>query len=308
MTAPTVSVLVCTHNPREEFLARTLLALRAQTVAASDWELVLVDNASRSPLSDQHIRVWHPHARVVREESVGLTAARLRAIAEARAPLLLFVDDDNVLAPDYLANCRELAAKWPALGAWGCGRFEPEWEQPPADALAPFLQFLAVHRVPHDRWSNRLYDYEATPAGAGMCVRAEVAARYAQHVRGDARRLQLDRNGDGLAGCGDFDLAFTAIDLGLGCGVFTCLQLTHLMPRERVQLDYLRRLAEGHGFSSFLLHALRDGRIAPPPNFVSRVRAWRYRRTLTPTAREVATCLQAGEMRARRALARLTPA
>jgi hypothetical protein len=41
----------------------------------------------------------------------------------------------------------------------------------------------------------------------------------------------------------------TAVDLGLGTGVFPALQLTHLIKRERLSLEYLERLHFGIGYS-----------------------------------------------------------
>ncbi len=96
----TVTVILCAHNPHPGRLAQTLASLAAQTLPASDWELLVVDNASTSPLSALKSLREFPHARVVAEIHLGLTHARLRGIAGAKGELLVFVDDDNVLAPD----------------------------------------------------------------------------------------------------------------------------------------------------------------------------------------------------------------
>ena len=92
-----ISVIICSHNPRPEYLRRTLEALKAQTLPTKDWELLLVDNASKEPLAGRFDLSWHPNARHVRENELGLTTARLRGIREAHSDLLVFVDDDNVL-------------------------------------------------------------------------------------------------------------------------------------------------------------------------------------------------------------------
>lgn len=298
-SAPEYSIVLCTHNPRADYLARTLAALRVQTVPAERWELVVVDNASREALAAKLDLSWAPAARVLREDELGLTAARLRGIAEARGPLLVFVDDDNLLAPDYLSLVSALAQAWPRLGVWGCGHFTPEWEIPPRPELSEYLAYLAVHRAPRDRWSNQLFDYGATPPGAGICVRTEIAQRYAENVRNDPRRKLLGRTGGGLGGCEDFDLAFTAIAMGFGTGVFTELAITHLMPRGRVEEPYLLRLVEGHAFSTVLLHALHDPKFAAPRNgLLARVREFRLRRALAPVPLRIHDARRRGEARA----------
>ncbi len=308
MSQPGLSVVICTHNPRADYLARTLSGLKAQTLASDQWELLLVDNASRVPHAAGAGQPGHAAARVVAEPEVGLTAARLRGIDEARADLIVFVDDDNILAPDYLARAAALAAAWPMLGVWGCGTYSPEWEVAPAACHEEFLSYLAVGRAARDRWSNQPFDYSATPAGAGLCARIAVARRYAENVRHDPRRKLLGRTGGNLAGCEDFDLALTAIDLGLGTGVFTALALTHLMPRGRVEEAYLLRLVEGHACSTVLLHALRGACGNPPDGgWLARVREFRLRRALNPVARQIHDARRRGEARGWDALKAATP-
>ena len=296
MSAPLLSVIICTHNPRADFLARTLASLRAQTLPSSAWELLLIDNASSVPLQPDAARPGHPSARVIAEREVGLTAARLRGIDEARAEVLVFVDDDNLLDPSYFARASDLATAWPMLGVWGCGHYSPEWEIAPPAAFSEYIRYLAVHRAPRDRWSNQPFDYAATPAGAGLCVRAPVARRYAHSVRTDPRRKLLGRTGGNLAGCEDFDLALTATDLGLGTGVFTELAMTHLMPRSRIEEPYLLRLVEGHACSTVILMALRDQNLHPPRrHLLARLREWRLRRSLGPFAKKIHAARRRGE-------------
>jgi glycosyltransferase involved in cell wall biosynthesis len=294
--SPALSVIICTHSPRADYLARTLVGLRQQIASASEWELIVVDNAPRVPLDPATATTGHPDARVICEPEVGLTAARLRGIEEARAEVLVFVDDDNILAPDYLARVLALSQGWSMLGVWGCGHYSPEWEIPPPAAFSEYIRYLAVHRAPRDRWSNQPFDYAATPAGAGLCVRAPVARRYAHHVRTDPRRKLLGRTGGHLAGCEDFDLALTATDLGFGTGVFTALAMTHLMPRHRIEEPYLLRLVEGHACSTVILMALRDQKLPPPHrHLLARVREWRLRRSLAPVNLKIHDARRRGE-------------
>jgi hypothetical protein len=51
MQAP-LSVILCTHNPRPDYLSRVLASLRGQTLPAEQWEFLLIDNASRQPLTE----------------------------------------------------------------------------------------------------------------------------------------------------------------------------------------------------------------------------------------------------------------
>ncbi len=303
-----LGVIICAHNSRAGHIGRALQALRAQTLAAQHYELLVVDNASAPPLRTALDLSWHPNSRIVTEPRLGLSWARLCAIEHCAADVLVWVDDDNLLAPDYLETAAALARDWPMLGVWGCGNFIPEWESPPPEAFAPYLKYLAIHRAPGDRWSNQPYDYAAIPAGAGLCCRRTVAHAYARTLREDRRRALLGRNGQTLGACEDIDLALHAIDIGLGTGVFTRLTLTHLMPESRTQEAYLLRLAEGHAASMTLLLALRSPGWSPPRrDWLARVRGWRRFRRLDPVCRRIELAKYKGEAEGLKRFASLAP-
>src|SRR4051812_20424680 len=104
-----VSVIICAHAPDAGRLRRTLDGLRTQTLPADQWETLLVDNASAPPIEQTDFAETAPaNIRLVREPKLGLTFARCRGFTDARAPLCVLVDDDNVLAPDYLAQVTRL--------------------------------------------------------------------------------------------------------------------------------------------------------------------------------------------------------
>ena len=85
-----ISVIICTHNPRPDYLWRALEALKQQTLPKEKWELLLIDNASKEVLSEKWILSWHPKARHIREEKLGLSHARMRAISESVGDILDF--------------------------------------------------------------------------------------------------------------------------------------------------------------------------------------------------------------------------
>jgi glycosyltransferase involved in cell wall biosynthesis len=250
------SVVICTHNPRLDYLSRVLTALREQTLSMIEWELLLVDNASQDPLQDLVDLSWHPSARIVHEPEPGLTPARLRAIAEAESDLIIFVDDDNVLDTSYLGESAGIALQFPFLGAWG-GQLLPEFEIPPAPGLQDLVEGLALREFQEARWSN--YD-GSVPYGAGLCVRASVADRYAEIAVSDLIRGSLDRRESSLLGGGDLDLAMTSYQLGMGTGLFPQLKLLHLIPKHRVERDYLYRICVGGTYSHHLVNFLHFGR------------------------------------------------
>ena len=266
---PAISVVICAHNPRYDYIARVLQSLKNQTLSQNFWELLLIDNASEHPLEEKIDLNWHSQAQCIREDKLGLTQARLRGIKEAVAETIIFVDDDNVLDSDYIEIAFEINQNWPMLGAWG-GQIRPEFEEEPPDWTKQYWGFLAIREFNEDRWSNIPHQNDAIPCGAGFCVRKVVAEKYAHLVYTDSRRINLGRTGKMLTSCEDSDLAYTAWDLNLGTGLFTKLKLTHLIQASRLQEDYLLRLVKGLSYSGIILDSLR-GKIPAPKSWKSKI-------------------------------------
>jgi glycosyltransferase involved in cell wall biosynthesis len=252
-----ISVITCSHNPRRDYLEQVLESLAKQTVSPTCWEYVFIDSASTESLATRVNLSWHPHARCIREDELGLTRARLRGIAESQGDLLIFVDDDNALDCDYIEQAQRLYCARPDIGAWS-GVTRPGFEQPPPSWTRAYWGNLVIRDVPRDIWSNLPSLPDTMPCGAGLCVRRNVAAYYGNLHTSGHRPFQLDRIGRSLLSAGDNDLAACACDIGLGVGIFRSLSLTHLIPPSRLEEDYLVRLAEGVSLSGVLLRSLRD--------------------------------------------------
>ena len=345
---PAVSVVIPTHNPRHDYLARVVDALRQQTLPREQWELLVVDNGSRVPLKagagrqasgsasstaqrdnrsagpqdcrtslPSHLSTfppfteldlsWHTNARIVREEELGLTFARLRGFAEAKGELIVMVDDDNVLAPDYLESAVRSAQERPGLGAFG-GKCLPEFEVKPDGWLASVRSGLGLRdlgeapqlfpeetgersvsveqcfseavgkpellknrttELPKNRFTRRVTEFpDCAPIGAGMVLRSSAARAYAERLDQRSKGLKdqgviTDRKGDSLASGGDNDICLTVVEEGWQVGYLPQLQLTHLIPKGRMTLDYHRRMARD-SMKSFILMLAQHG-IRPWP-------------------------------------------
>jgi glycosyltransferase involved in cell wall biosynthesis len=252
-----LSVIICTHNPRPDYLQRCIDALRSQTFSSQGWELLLVDNRSDEPVAERVDLSWHPVARIVREETPGLTAARLRGIRESKGNLLVFVDDDNVLDPDFLEVAQHTSDESPFLGSWS-GQCRPAFEIKPPEWTRRYWGNLVIREFDRDIWSNLPRLPESMPCGAGLCIRRSVALHYLDLHKSGKRPFQFDRNGKSLLSGGDNDLAACACDIGLGVGLMSSLKLTHLISSERLTEDYLVRLCEGIFCSAVVLDHFRS--------------------------------------------------
>jgi len=208
-----VAVIICAHNPRPHYLERVLDGLRAQTYPTDKWELILVDNASSESLAQRVDLTWHPRGRHVFEEKTGLANARIRAMQSTVAGLLVFVDDDNVLDPNYLSEAVKIEAEWPRLGVWGSSVIEPEFEVPPAQYVSTAVPFLALREVAKAHWCN-FVEMEAVPWGAGLCLRKSVADAYRKLFSESSIEI-LGRKGTLLLSGEDVELSYVACNIGL---------------------------------------------------------------------------------------------
>ena len=295
-----LTVIICTHNPRPTYMDETLTGLRGQTLGRNGWELLIVDNKSDEPLAGRIDLQWHPNAHIIREDELGLTPARLRGIAESKGEILVFVDDDNVLDPDYLVQALKVSAERPYLGAWG-GQCIGKFEEPAPEWTRRYWGNLALREFDRDVWSNLPRLTDTLPIGAGLCIRREPALHYlALNQRGD-RAFQLDRKGDSLISGGDHDLAACACDLGLGTGLFAALKLQHQMPAGRFTPDYLARLHYGTYYSGVMLDAER-GIFHSPRSIVGRLVDWLRLMRLRDPHRAILKAAWAGRDDAAKAL------
>jgi len=216
------------------------------------WELLLVDNASDVTLSSLFDLSWHPHGRHVLERQLGVAEARRRGMLEAVSNLIVFVDDDNVLDGDYLSLVNTIKQEWLMLGTWGSGLIALEFEEQPSRHLERYFAYLAFRDSKVPRWSNVAPCIDATPVGAGLCVRGSVAKAYCEMF--ERSKIQLkSREGDSLLGHEDFEMSYVACHMGLGMGQFPALKISHLIPKQRITEDYLVKLYEGGRTSNMML-------------------------------------------------------
>ena len=301
-----LSVVICTHNPKP-VLFRTLEALRTQIGSNKEWELLVVDNASNPSIEQTFDTSWHPQARIVREEELGIVFARVRGMREATGELILFVDDDNILAKNFIETGLQLAELWPQIGCFG-GQLLPEFEETPPSWTINYWKYLAVRPLERDLWTNVINQFEVVVPTAGMFVRRKVFEKYLDYFDNDERRSLFGPRGEGMAmRCEDLDIGFTACDIGLGLGLFTGLKLTHVIPPNRLTPEYLARLMEGVVCSTILLRSLRETVRRPAERWsfrlLNRWREWRLPRHL----RLISEAENRGRKQAFRILDRVDP-
>lgn len=267
-----LSVILPTHNPHPERLRRTLLGLRAQTLPTAEWETILVNNASADfPAADFFAGCAPVNFTIIPEPDLGLTAARTRGFVTARGEIAVLVDDDNVLAPDYLVQVLSIFSAYSSIGAIG-GKSLPEFESPPPPWTQEFHGLLALrdlgdqpllsHGLRPSGAAHNEYPMFA-PVGAGMALRRAAWTAWLDSHRTATTALS-DRRGAELTSAGDNDIVLTLMRAGWEVGYFPSLSLTHLIPSGRLDASYLARLNRGIQKSWQQVLALHDASPWPP--------------------------------------------
>jgi GT2 family glycosyltransferase len=195
--SPEISVILCTYN-RAAMLGGALASLLALDADSPTHEIVVVDNNSPDhtrEVVEQFVAQSGGRMRYVFEGTQGLSHARNRGIAESRAPLLAFTDDDVRAAPDWLKAIARAFAEHPEVELVG-GRVYPIWPSPPPAWLTRenWGPLALYDRGPDGELL--VGDPFACIVGANMAFRREVFDRIGgfdprhQHRRGSVSAVE----------------------------------------------------------------------------------------------------------------------
>lgn len=149
---PTVSCVIPTHG-RASFLAEALGSLLAQTRAVD--EIVVVtdvhDADTEAVVAEVAARTLVPLRLLGPAASTGASSSRNRGAATARGSHLLFLDDDDVLAPSYVEEVCALFALEPGCDAVLCDI--REFREGAPDVPHPVRPDLDV-RLTFETWTD----------------------------------------------------------------------------------------------------------------------------------------------------------
>lgn len=262
-----ISVILPTYNPDVEQLRKTLSGLNHQTLDHNLWEIIIIDNNSTSGFQHQINIGWHKNASIISELTQGLTHARLKGIAAARFEIIVMVDDDNILAEDYLHQVAEIFSAHAAVGAIG-GKVSPLFQSPNNQLALTFRSLLAIRDLGEEtkvESFNGLYPAFA-PIGAGMAFRKCSITQYVNQIS-SGKNLISDRKGNSLSSSGDNEMVWEIFKSGWDIGYFPQLHLLHIIPAGRTTKQYLARLnfQIQESWALFLLkHGLCPWKNIPP--------------------------------------------
>lgn len=257
-----VSVVLCCYNSSAR-LPETLRHLSLQKLSKGrSWEVVVVDNASNDDSALVASKWWQKLGQpalmtIVCEPSPGLSAARSAGISAARYEYLVFCDDDNWLAPDYLEKVYANLSSDPFIGCLG-GRNLPQAATRLPDWFGSVCEMYAVgpQGISSGDVSARRFVF-----GAGMALRKSV---WNVLVLKGYRSFLSDRTGKSLSSGGDAEICAWHLLEGFRLHYDENLILTHFIPDERLNHEYVASLKKGMILSNGALRMYHSMLDRPP--------------------------------------------
>lgn len=98
-----VSVIITNYNKPPEQLMECVVSIKDQTIPPR--EIILVDDCSDDP------RAHAAALSIILPKNVGTAKARDAGVRMSKGKLLLFVDADDKLAPDFIQQCGKALAR-----------------------------------------------------------------------------------------------------------------------------------------------------------------------------------------------------
>ena len=240
-----ISVILCTYN-RDKYIYNVLHSLAVGTLAAEDYEVVLVNNNSTDRTEEECRRFEADHPavklRYCVETNQGLSYARNRGIQESKGDILVYVDDDALVNEDYLksyadffaGNPQAVAAGGPIIPQYdGCE--EPKW-------MSHYTRQLITGKL-HLGDKEREFPRDAFPGGGNAAYRKSVFDIVGLF------NVELGRKGNSLIGAEEKDLFDKMTTAGMHFYYIPTAILYHLIPPKKLTQDYFDRLTHSIGVS-----------------------------------------------------------
>lgn len=253
-----MSLVTCAYNPDERLLKRVYDAVTALRVPAG-WEVeyLVVDNNSTKPVADlalsRALVQNHSWASVIFMPKPGLVHARAAGAAASRGEKIVFIDEDNEPAADYLVALTELFGEHPEVGIWGPGMVEVEFVGNPEPwAAKNGLEKFQQLNMTETKISAQPLGFAFLPYGTGMAVDRAIFEHYQANVeKSYSEAAAQGRLGKVLVSSEDVELSYTAAAFGRSVGRSPKLSLKHLINEKKSNFAYLKRLYYGCSINGF---------------------------------------------------------
>lgn len=264
-----ISVIICTYN-RDKYIYNVLKSIAQGTFGAEGYEIVLVDNNCTDRTRSEVERFCNDFPQIslryLIETNQGLSHARNCGIRESKGDLLVYVDDDATVNPEYLAAYASWFATHPQTDAAG-GPIIPHYETGAEPKWMTYFikRLLTGYLYFGDK--AKPFPGDNYPGGGNAAYRASVFEKVGLY------NVQLGRNGDSLTGGEEKDIFDKMKREGMQFVYLPDAILYHSIPGYKLEPDYFNRLTRGIGQSE-RARTLRIGAKSYRRRLLSELKKW----------------------------------
>jgi len=225
-----ISVVLCTYNRCESLATALQSAAALETPPASLLEVLVVDNNSRDrtrEVVEDFVRMHPGRFRYIFEQRQGLANARNAGIRQARGEIIVFMDDDVSVDPEWVKvlTARLRTGEWAGAG----GRIVPERKFSPPSWLS--IKNLGGVLALFDL-GDQPGELRQSPYGANMAYRREVFEKHGGF------RADLGRIGKNLLSGEDTEFGGRLLAAGERLWYEPSAVVFHSMQEDRLKKKY----------------------------------------------------------------------
>lgn len=137
---PAISVAIALYN-KESYVGEAVASALGQSFA--DIEVLVIDDGSTDNSVGQLRKFDDPRLVLIQQANAGVAAARNRACKEAGAPLIAFLDADDVWTHDHLMHLLALSRLFPQAKLFG-NRFKEFSSSPPQERGVEPVRYMQM--------------------------------------------------------------------------------------------------------------------------------------------------------------------
>ncbi len=242
-----ISIVIATYN-RAESLLVTLRSVAAQKLDPTLWECVVVDNNScdHTQVSAREFIDSHTHLdiRLCFEQRQGLSWARNCGIEHSQGEIVAVIDDDEIINEGFAEAYLTLFDTHPSAASAG-GKIIPKYTSGRPRWMSHYTELPIANPLDLGE-AERQFPIGRIPGGGNMAIRRTALERFG------AFDVELGRTGQKLIGGEESDLFERLAIQGQECWYCPQAVMWHIIPPEKLTLDYFDRLTYNIGVSQRL--------------------------------------------------------
>jgi glycosyltransferase involved in cell wall biosynthesis len=256
MLQPGVSVVICCYNSGE-VIVPTIESLSQLTIPSEcGYEVIIVDNNCTDNTVQLARKAWRNSTKplhIIKETQPGLIYARKKGVLQAHYDIILFVDDDNILEPDWVERLIVMYSKNPEIGGIG-GFNEPLFEEG-VEKPSWFENFSSMYACTAHYENPEVSSFKQTLYGAGLSLRTNVARSV---FDSNLPFFLVGRKEDALTRGDDSEICLRVGLMGWKLWYESTLKLKHTILRRRVKWEYVLQARREGGHADIILKIYRD--------------------------------------------------